>query len=453
MGSIERYSKINRKLLSNEFYFQSLMKEAYDQGEISDIEMENIQMQCIRLLSENTKRYNHNDSSSIRIEAAQSIMASNLYTIGIYLKSLPDIPSALYCLKKEPISKLYEQGRRMINTKINVAKHLYQLACKNKIQTLNYTYNATIDDGIKSFFKLYVADFEAHETMASIDYQLMNPVDDLAGVEYIIKYLNNLYLENSFCSKFDTDAIHEVMCGYDKSYKDLLVNIFGQVLQNSLGCAVLNKDILSLNLVDSDIQNLESFLKDKSRESMHNLLQSAAYKVLETLNIESESLESYIMESLPQIISMLYSELNSSAMQTVFVIRSRCAASKVIHYSMGKKMDDKEYRNIVNELIECRYSNDKIQIIKEHIKTLSDIEEIIIDGELSEDEAYTVFDMLDNIEVAVLLKRHQINQGMDAADPSASEIKLQGYLEGYFNRMPEDRRNELQRTIPKLHLT
>jgi len=450
MSNIEKYSKIKKELLSKEFYFQSLLQEAYNQAELSDLEMENIQMQCIKLLANNAERYNQGESSSVKVEVAQTIMASNFYTIGIYLKSLPDISSALDNLKKEPISKLYQQGRRIINVKLNVAKHLYQFVGKTKIQSPNYTYNATIEEGIKSFFKQYNADYEAHETPASIDYQLMNPVTDLAGVEYIIQYLQNLYMENLFCSKFDTTIIHEVMCGYDKTYKDLLINIFGQVLQNALGCMVLNKDILSLNLTLSDIQKLKSSLKSETKESIFVLLQRKAETVIKTLAITSTSLKTYICTSLPEFASRIHFSINNDTLQTIFVPRCSRIVNQVIKYSMGKKMDDEIYRNIVNEVLACRYLDDKIQIIKKHIKTLSDMEDIIMDGELSEAEALAVFKMLDDVEIAVLVKRHPYHREIDAIDFSEAENQLQRYLEKYLQIMPKDRLKQLQRAVSNI---
>lgn len=447
MNSIEKYSKIRRELLSEELYFQSLLQEAYKQAEISDWEMENIQMQCIKLLADTTESYNKDESSSIKIEVAQNIMASSFYTISIYLKSLCDIYSALDSIKKEPISKLYKQGRSIINEKLDDAKHLYGLVWETKIQNPNYTYNATIEEGIKSFFKQYNADYEAHETPASIDYQLMNPVTGLTGVEYITQYLKNLYMENLFCSKFDATIIHEAMSGYDETYKDLLVNIFGQVLINALGCVALNKDILSLNLTSADIEKLKSDLTSETRESIYDLLQQNADMVIKTLAITSSSLKEYIFAGLPEFASRIHSAINNDTLQKIFVPRHSRKANQVIKYSMGIKMDDKAYRKIVDEVLDCRYSHDKIQIIKEHIKTLSDMEDIIMDANLSESEAFAVFNMLDDIEIAVLVKRHPYCLETDTIHFSESEIRLQLYLQKYLQSLPEDRLEQLQNTI------
>lgn len=450
MMSIEKYSKIKKDLLSGEFYFQSLLQAGHNEGELGDLEMEGIQMQCIKLLADNVERYNKGESSSVRVETAQTIMESNLYTIGIYLKSLPDIASALETVKKEPLSKLYQQSRKIINAKLNAAKHLYHLVRKTKTDTPNYTYNATIEEGIESFFKHYNADFEAHEIPASIDYQLMIPIRDLTGVEFMIQYLQNLYVENLFCSKFDAAVIHEVMGGYDEAYKDLLVNIFGQVLQNSLGCAALNKDILPLSLAPSDIRELERALKDETKASIQAILQQKGDMVIEALAIGNSSLKTYIHASLPELASRIHFAINNNTLQTIFIPRYTPSTNQTIKYSMGKKMDDEAYRNIVNEVLACRYSDDKIQIIKEHIRTLYDMEDMIMDGELTETEALALFSLLDDVEIAVLVKRHPYRREVNAIDSSEGEIKLRNYLDKYVKFMAGDRLKQFQKTLSNI---
>lgn len=452
LSNIEKHSKIKKKLLSKEFYFQSLLQEANNQAELSDLEIKNIQMQCIKLLAENTEAYNKGLSSSVKVEVAQTIMASNLYTIGIYLKSLPDISSALNSVKNEPISKLYQKGHQIINTKLNVAKYLYYLVFKTKLQTPNDSYNDTIEEGIKSFFKQYNVAYEAHEIPASIDYQLMHPVTDLAGVEYIIQYLQNLHMENLFCSKFETTTIHEVMCGYDEAYKDLLVNIFGKVLQNAMGCALLHKDVLSLNLVQSDIQKLRSDLKNETKQSIYIHLNQIANSITKTFMITSTSLKTYINTSLPEFASSVHFAINNDTLQTIFVPRYSPVVNEVIKYSMGIKMNDEAYRNIVNEVLSCRYFDDKIQIIKEQIKTLSDMEDIIMDSELSEAEASAVFNILDDVEIAVLAKRYPYCQEIDAIDFSEAEIRMQRNLEKYLASIPNDKLKKILKAVSNIEV-
>lgn len=100
MGNIEKQCIINSNKLSSEFYFNSILQEAYICGLLNDSDLENIQLQCINLLAYKSDRYNMGESSSIRVETAESIMKSNLYSIGLYLKSLSDPDQAAVELKK-----------------------------------------------------------------------------------------------------------------------------------------------------------------------------------------------------------------------------------------------------------------------------------------------------------------------------------------------------------------
>ncbi len=447
MSNIEKHLIINREQLSEEFYFQSLLHQAYNGTALSDTEFEGIQMQCIKLLADNTERYNKGRSSSVRVERAQAIMASNLYAVGIYLKSLPDTSCALDSIRSIPVSELYLKGRRLIDTKLKTARHLYMLIERTKIKSPNHTYNATINEGLEGFFRQYDADFGAHEVPASIDYQLMNPVIGLAGVEYIIKYLGSLYLENRFCSKFDASAIHETMLGYSQGYQNLLVNISTQVLINAVGCSLLNKNALSLKLTPHDIQELENLLKGKPENSIRDSLSREIQRLVKTLDVTAASLNAYLQASLPELASRIHTAVIDGALQKVFVPRRDNPQNQIFRYSMGKKMDDNKYREIADEVLTCRYSEDKLQIIKKHIKSLADMEDILLDCELSQAEAFAVFDMLEDVEIALLTKRHSYRREIDAVEFTEGEIRLQRYLEEYLQQMPKDRLGQLQRMM------
>jgi hypothetical protein len=244
MANIEKRHIIDSNKLSGEFYFNSILQEAYTCGLLNESDLENIQLQCISLLAYKSERYNMGESSSIRVETAESIMKSNLYSIGLYLKSIPDPDYAAAELKSEKISELYERGRKLIYSRFREAKHIYEMVQRNKIEIPNHSYNSTLsENGIGIFFKSYNIEYEAHDIPASIDYQLCNAVNDLAGIEFIQKYLENLYLENEFCMNFATENIHHLLYGYDKGYPDLLINIFEHVLTAALGCSLANRNI------------------------------------------------------------------------------------------------------------------------------------------------------------------------------------------------------------------
>ncbi|PKM61323.1 MAG: hypothetical protein CVU99_03935 [Firmicutes bacterium HGW-Firmicutes-4] len=438
-NSIKKQTVIDVDKLSGEFYFQSLLQEAYVKGTLSTKESERVQLECLKLLADCTERFTRGKSSSVRVEIAQGIMASNLFTIGIYLKSLPDVEAALFHIENEPIEKLYEYGLQVLKRKINVAKYFFNRVCKTKLKTANQAYNITIDHGFKPFFDNYEINFHAHEIPSDIDYQLIHPVTDLAGVEFVIKYLENLYYENLFCSYFDADIIDEVMSGYDEAYKDLLDNICAQVFQNALGCQLLSAPLPPLDISLVNLNALDKKLKSDHQAELHKQLKTAAQELIADLKLTNQSLKKYLLASLPKITVTVYQGLATHSLNKVFVPRYNPNIKPIVHYNMGIKMPDKAYRALVTEFLSCRFFEDKLAIIKEQIKTLADMEDLLIAGELESTEAAMVFDLLEDIELAVLTKRYPLHPAIDAIDYSASEVRMQQNLDAYLRILPRER--------------
>ena len=438
-NSIKKQTRIDVDKLSGEFYFQSLLQEAYVKGALSPKESERIQLECLKLLADCTERFTRGKSSSVRVEIAQGIMASNLFTIGIYLKSLPDVDAALFQIENEPLEKLYEYGLAVLKRKINVANYFYNRVCKSKLETINQAYNITIDQGFKPFFENYEINFHAHEIPSDIDYQLIHPVTDMAGVEFVIKYLESLYYENLFCSYFDADIIHEVMSGYDMSYKNLLDNICAQVLQNALGCQLLTAPPDRLDFSPADLNALDKKLKNHSQAELQTQLKTVARELITDLELTNPSLKKYLLASLPKITATVYQGVATHSLNKVFVPRYNPDIKPIVHYNMGIKMDDKAYREMVTEFLSCRFFEDKLSIIKEQIKTLADMEDLLIAGELEPPETAMIFALLEDIELAVLTTRHPLHPAIDAIDFSASEIRMQQNLDAYLRTLPRER--------------
>jgi hypothetical protein len=315
---------------------------------------------------------------------------------------------------------------------------------KNKINVLNYSYNATLnDDGIGIFFRSYNQDYEAHESPASIDYQLCNPVNDLAGVEFIQKYLENLFLENEFCRSFAARDIHLLLGGYDKGYKDLLINIFQRVLTAALGSCLLNRKTVKLQISQEEIEGLYMVLSEDDLQSLAPRINRAVEKLFADLNITDLSLRTYIEKSLPDIQSNIAHAVNTNTLDKLFASSTDPDISSKIQFYSGIKMDDEKYRELIDELLVCRYSSDKLALIRDKVKAFGDMEDLLLDAELSEEDMFAIFDILADIEIAALIKRHPFNSDIQAEDLSEAEQALHLYLKKYINRLPENRQEEI----------
>lgn len=370
-----------------------------------------IQKQFMELLSKKCQDYNSGISNSIRTEIAESIMKSTFYTVNLYFKSIIIQEKDLESISMPNIFLADEKGRKIAEKEFQKAKQLYKFVQKSKIYNSNYSYNSTLSkDGLGIFFETYNSTYRAHETPASIDYQLCNPVVELTGVEYIKKYLENLYIENQFCKNFDDKNITNLLFGYSEEYEELLINIFQQVLVCAIGCILLRKDIRNLSLSQDDIVNLHNQLLLYDINELELIINQAVEEIMLFLNIKSKKIQSYIRLSTLEIISDINFALKNNSLDKVFVESIDSNSVQKNEFISSPKMPDEDYREFIEELRSCRYLSDKIAMIKEKIKSFDDLEELFLDGELSEKVINEITKNLQKVEIEELQKRKEIRE-------------------------------------------
>lgn len=170
METLDILHPIRAELLSQKYYFQSLIEQAHYCGLMSDKELSAMQGDLLLILAEQTDKWSRGESSSIPMEKAQEIMASILFVIGIQLKSYQTPEQAVDMLKSEPLKKLFENGLKLVRRKMAISRHLQKKILDHLLDTPNVYYRSTIADGINGFFKLYRSQFAAHEIHITADY-------------------------------------------------------------------------------------------------------------------------------------------------------------------------------------------------------------------------------------------------------------------------------------------
>lgn len=450
MNNLEKQHIIKRENLNEEHYFQSIIEEAQNVKLLSDAELEDIQMQSIKLLTRQTERYTGGESSSVRVEVAQSILQSILYSIGIYLKSFPDPDMSLEAIKKTPLADLYKQGRKLIEKKINIAKHMLHLIQNEQVENDNIAYNDTIEDGLPEFFTGYNADYAAHDSPGSIDYPLNVDKMDLCGIEYIYSYLEKLYWENKFCKNFDAHDIDCVLRGYDERYQDLLVNMFKIVFTNALGCILVNKNVLKIEILPMDRQYLQEKLEGLSENELYEVLKKASAKLCKKLDVTNEFLLTYISFTIDELCERLKKALENGHLESIFVNHKEKPIKSVIHFMDGDMMYDDLFRQFSTEIRECIFVSDKIAIISKEIHSISDLVDIFEGDCLFGDEFIEYFSTLGDNELAMLSNLLPVNK-LDSI-LAESEKEWQTKLVEYFEGLDLTRRNSINERADKIEL-
>lgn len=398
-------------MLDNQYYFQSMLQEAYNNKMISDAELEKIQLQVVELLNKQVESFTGGESSSVRTETAQNIMQSICYCISIYLKSISDIDFIITQLRQKPLAELYQKGRKLIDRQIKCAKVLLHAVSKNKIQTNNYAYNETIDNGLPPFFSCYQPDFGAHETPGSIDYPLCIDKMDLLGIEYIYGYLQKLLWENQFCANFTSYRINCVLRAYDKHFDDLLINIFERVFINALGCVLSDSNIFELNIAPDDIKHLQTKVKMLSKDELDDELLEAAKKLFLALNIKSELVQTYIIEATKEISTQIRNAIALNQLDTMFISYNNTNSQQVIHYEDGERMVDEVFCGFLDKLEACKTVEEKINLIHKNVHCLTDLVDMFESECILENEYSKVIESLDEMIIALLYKRQSFYMG------------------------------------------
>ena len=439
-SGLDKIRGVDAEKLDSVYYFQSLLEQAYSKELLSDNDIERLRFECLTLLAYKTERYNSGDSSCIRIEKAQDIMTSNLFTIGLWLKTYPHPDDAITALRTVPINELYKKGRGHIDTMLASAKTIHARLMRRLIDTPNVFYSSTIDGGIKGFFKLYYPDFAAHEIHITADYPTFNPMPKLAGIEFIRSYLNSLYYENLFCSYFMSDDINHLLCGHAENYAEQLINIYEPVLLAALGCTIAGIDLKHLDITEYGAAYLCRQLADMSQNEIAATIQKAVSRLVSMMDCP-QGLVQYIQGSLPCIILEIQKAVSEQTLNQVFALPSFPENKPKMIVSFGDKMDNEQYRKIIEEIAECRYSDDKAAIIKAHIHSLADLEDVLLDANLTGQETQSVLRMLDLPEIAAISKRYMLIDDIDTFELREQEQIFRKNLQDFISALPQSEQN------------
>ncbi len=370
----------------------------------------------MELLAYKVERYNGGESTSIRVEEAESILQSNLYTISIYLKSFIDIERVVKEVKENSILKLYSKGYLEIEKKLKEAKRIHKQVLKNKINVAYDTYQITLGDGINGFFKKYNPEFEAYETHITADYPLCNPIESKSGIEFILSYLQAIDLENKFCSWYRNEDIYHLLCGVDREYNELIFNIYEIVLCSAAGCLLCGRESKGLNLSESSISYLYRSLDGKSETEIQNLFFQVYDEMKKELCIEEVSQAEYLEKGLLKIAGAVHTALAWKGLKQVFPIPDFPESKTKFFFSFGEKMQDEAYRILVRKLLQCRCMEERLEMIKREITSFADLEDIFFDAELREVEIKELLNTLASMEIAALAVRHNLKREVECME-------------------------------------
>ena len=403
MNKIAPIYKIQKSKLNQGKFFEDLLNNLVNNKIADENDIYNIQNEIIQLLCDKVYRFTKGESSSVREEVAQSLLESIYYILSEYFKSIGNLDNSIKIIKEKKLKVLYDEGKIIIDSKINEAKKLLEIIKKNKINVLNNAYNDTIDEGIDLFFREYDKDFGCCESPGDIDYPLNIQLIDIAGIDYILEYLKILNLENRFLEKFDCDMINELLNGYSENSNDLLINIFELVLANAIGNACIDKSVLDLNIENIHREYLKDIISTLSKDELEKYIVNKSTNIFNELNINDKDLKDYIKFSASKLTIDIYSKNSENNLETIFITLKPLDNNKLI-YVDSKKITNSRFRKVTEKIRDLKDIEEKMSIINNNITSLEDLVDILEADCLFDNEYVYLFDTLDDTKLALLLK-------------------------------------------------
>lgn len=436
-----KYEIIKKQNLSEEEFFNDLLSKAYEKNLIDEEFLKRIYFERLQSLQTLLKYYTKDESSSVMVETAESLLKSINYTISIYLKRFKTVDDIIEKLKNESIDTILKKGNKVIKANVEYSRNLLKKINKNKLKVGNYSYDDTVDYGLSIFFKEYDDFFEAHIAPCSIDYQFAIELKDYVGVEYMRNYLERLNMENEFCYNFNEEDIKELLKGYDKNCELLLLNIFEIIFTNCLGLIICDKNIKRLHISKYDREIIKTKLKKLTKEQLKESLLACAEECIGILKINDDNLKTYMKQCVNKITYFIYEGIKFDTLENIFISFPKENEEEIIEYIDKEKITNEKFRKLVDKIGKCSSLEKRIEIINNSVKSLADLNDLL-DSECFFNNEYIVyFNSLNNMQV-IMLSKYIEEYGL--------KREWHEYLYEYFNSFNSEEKEKITRIKKKI---
>jgi len=326
------------------------------------------------LLAERTQRFTMRDSSSVRVETAESLVRGILYCVDLHLRTSADGTEG-----DAPLKTLYEAGVSDAERLARRGKLLLRQAEASRPPVVNIALNDTLS-ALPVFFRRYDADFFAHEIPCDIDYPLCIPVSEgLLGAEYVNEYLRRLIVENAFLRRFPPALLERVYTLQYGDYHGLLVNLYAAVAESSVGRALAGKRPDNLLTDSADRKLIAHQFSGMSAAQADEALRDAAASVCDGLGVSGGREREYLKITALALAPRIRSAGSPDGLKGVFAPNDALpeVTEMATEFIDGLRMADPDLRRLIAELQDCRYVSDQAAEIRRSVCSMRDLVEVL----------------------------------------------------------------------------
>ena len=199
--------------------------------------------------------------------------------------------------------------------------------------------------------------------------------------------------ENIFCGKFDLDRISDLLDRIYSDYRELPINIFESVFIMAIVLEYLDKDIFELEVFDADVDILYNDLYD--RNYYISKLNKSYINLKDRLQFDIDTTR-YLDKCFDSIINIIVRCSENNSLEMLLGLDT----NRGISYVSSCRMDDDKYCKL---LLLLEKENDKVEIVRDKVKSFYDIIRIFEDINFTSDELFQIFSSFQIIELMALI--------------------------------------------------
>lgn len=384
---------------------QTMMLYACQEKRITQKEFEIMQGQLFDLLIEVVMK-NGQDPIELGAEQTEQIIASISYQIEAGLWNEGSLENKVNKLKETHLKELYEKGHQALMMCLCECKEMSDHLIAYSLPIDLEAYLDTIKKGVPEFLEQYDLDRKANELPGFFDYPLCVEPTHTTGVLYAHAYLEHLQCEEEFLSAFEEGRFGDLLLGYSANYKQLSINLYELVLNNVIGNLLLQKPSSTLQTLHMDEEGRKELAMIAQRMGHMELTEKVTKVVSDYLrecgHAWSTECNSYVMKSLSKFIYRYQQTARNNTLEQFFVSQKQNKGISNNHYENPERMSSVSRNDLRKELESCRYSQDKISMIRKKVTNLEDLIEVLSQSVYGE-EAKEFFAGLGDYELAALM--------------------------------------------------
>lgn len=246
---------------------------------LSDGQNDALRKNLMALLAAQAGRYTQGASGSLPKETMDELLVSALYTLSVD----PTRPESYAPLVGQDIFACFFQAQTRLLQKRDAALALASSLCL-RMDDLGCVALRTTLSSLLNGLKRYDAVFFAHHVPGDIDYQLCMPVSEsLMGVDYALRYLQRLELEDELLTCFPIHRVLALLDGVSARWRALVCNLLTPVLENAMALMLLGRPPRRLHVSGDDRAALLAMLCGRTEGELARLFDRAAVHLAQTL--------------------------------------------------------------------------------------------------------------------------------------------------------------------------